>query len=541
MNVRTWLFPFLIVGVALGLAYFTRVESNTTTPRVEKPAKVPSAESTARTQGDEGRASCCSDVPNLRQTMLALATAGETDAKSGNDAPLFGGSPQRNMVNTVAKGVPTEWNVENGKNVLWSADMGNKCYGGPTIADGKVFVGTNNSAPRDPAIKGHKAVCMAFDEKTGKFLWQAVHDIPGTETFQQALSEGLCSTPCVVGKKLYYVTPGCEVVCADTATGKAHWKYDMMKELKVVPYHLSNCSPVVVGDHVMIVTGNGVADDGTFPSPEAPSFIAVHKETGKLVWKNNMPGKDVIEGQWSNPVVADYHGKTQVIFPGGDCTLYSLDPDTGRLLWKCNCDPTRPKGEDNKQITNYMVSTPVVVKDRLYVGLGVYPEHPMATRSSHMLCVDITKSGDVSVKSFDVSAVENKKSALVWAFGGLIEPRPKKGRPAFFGRTISTAAVHDGLVYIAEESGYLHCLDAKTGKRHWEYDFKSAVWGSAYWVDGKVYIGTEDGEVVVFEAGPTMKVLAKNDMGEPLHSTPVVANGVMYVAGKSKLYAIQAK
>ena len=102
----------------------------------------------------------------------------------------------------------------------------------------------------------------------------------------------------------------------------------------------------------------------------------------------------------------------------------------------------------------------------------------------------------------------------MWAFGGLIEPRPEKIRHARFGSTIGTAAVHDGLVYISEERGYLHCLDAKTGAHYWDHDFKAGVWSSPYYVDGKIYIGNDDGDVVIFEQGQIpKKVLATNDNG----------------------------
>src|SRR5262245_58692990 len=80
---------------------------------------------------------------------------------------------------------------------------------------------------------------------------------------------------------------------------------------------------------------------------------------------------------------------------------------------------------------------------------------------------------------------------------------PAPGRNAkqtfIFGRSMSTVAVHDGLCYAAELDGYLHCLDAKTGQKYWTYDTKRAMWGSPYWVDGKVYLGTEDGDLFVFK------------------------------------------
>ena len=87
----------------------------------------------------------------------------------------------------------------------------------------------------------------------------------------------------------------------------------------------------------------------------------------------------------------------------------------------------------------------------------------------------------------------------------------------------------------------MHCLDAKTGQKYWDFDFKAGVWGSPYYVDGKVYIGTEDGEIVIFKHGKTAEEIGRVYMDETVHSTPVVSGGVLYVATKSKLYAIGGK
>lgn len=491
-----------------------------------------------------------------------LAPRVDAGAKSAIDptapVPMFGGSPSRNMVNLVDKNPPVSWNAEKGKlkNIKWTAQLGNHAYGGPVVADGKVFVGTTNTSPRDPKITGRKAVLMAFDEKDGKYLWQIVHDFPNDDIFKDSQITGLVSTPVVEGKLLYYVTPACEIVCADTS-GIVQWTYDMMKELKVIPHHCGNCSPLIVGDLLMIVTSNGVNEDGKVASPKAPSFIAFNKKTRKVVWQSDLPGTKIIEGQWSNPALAVVNGKPQVIFPGGDNYLYAFEPETGKLIWKCNVNPSPAKKDEREKMTNYIISTPVVVGDRVYVGLGVYPEHHHPTRHSYIVCVDVTKTGDVSPVSLDAKDPANQKSALVWAFGGPINPPPKDGRQVYFGRTVATAAVHDGLLYITEEMGYLHCLDAKTGKRLWEHDFKESIVGSPYYVDGKVYVGNQGGDVIVFAHGKECKYyidgkrhdaspanyrkLPTATMEENGVSTPVVANGVLYIMTTSKLYAIAEK
>src|SRR5262249_25898500 len=156
----------------------------------------------------------------------------------------------RNMVNLVDKNPPTEGGVEKNKlvNVRWVQATGTRGYCPPVVAGGRVFVSTNNKQPRDKNVKGRKAVILVFGEKDGKLRYQIVHDMAPLPVDQQAIEDGMCSTPTVVGDRLYYVTPAAVVVCADVKDGKPVWSYDLMKELKVFPCIINSCSPLVVGD-----------------------------------------------------------------------------------------------------------------------------------------------------------------------------------------------------------------------------------------------------------------------------------------------------
>jgi outer membrane protein assembly factor BamB len=281
-------------------------------------------------------------------------------------------------------------------------------------------------------------------------------------------------------------------------------------------------------------------------SPKAPSFVAFNKKTGQPVWQDASPGKAILDGQWSNPAYGLAKGKPQVIFPGGDGWLYAFEPRTGKLIWKFDCNPKSARwAKRSVEKRNPIIGTPVVYDDKVYVATGLYPDHPAGNGPAYMWCVDMTKTGDVSselvvdAKADPVKSKPNPNSALVWKFGGPIQPRPETGREVILGQSISTCAIHDGLVYLAEHGGYLHCLDARTGKKYWEHDFKSTIWGSPLWVDGKVYIGDQDGDVFIFNAGKQLKVSEPIEMGESMESTPVVANGVLYVLTKTKLYAIK--
>jgi outer membrane protein assembly factor BamB len=490
----------------------------------------------------------------LLAALLASACSAEDKKAEGRSWPMLGGSPGRNLANTVEKGIPDTFSVAKGKqkNVKWVADLGTHSYGGPVVAGGKIFVGTNNDKPRDPGVKGDKGIMMCFRESDGEFLWQAVHD-KLSERYDPA-RHGVLSTPVVEGDRLYYVSNRCELICADTEgdpkTKKAKilWKLDMMGELGVEPNQASNCSPLIVGDLVFAVTSNGVDHDFKVSAPKAPSFVAVDKKTGKVAWKDNSPGDKIMDGQWSNPAAAEVNGVWQVIFPGGDGWLYSFEAKTGKLIWKFDCNPKNTKFQPGGHGTKgYLVATPVVHENKLYVAVGQQPDYCRGV--GHLWCIDITKTPKNKDKdlspvndNFDPKAEVNKDSGLVWHYGGAIEPKPKDGgREAVFEQTMSTVAVHDGLVYAAELSSVLHCLDAKTGKKYWDFDMLTDTWCSPYYVDGKVYIGANNANLFIFRHGKELKDPEKIDLLESVQMPPVAANGVLYVSNGAKLFAIAAK
>jgi outer membrane protein assembly factor BamB len=134
-------------------------------------------------------------------------------------------------------------------------------------------------------------------------------------------------------------------------------------------------------------------------------------------------------------------------------------------------------------------------------------------------------------------AVPNPNSAAVWHFDKLPGPPGKTVFENEMHRTIGTAAIKDGILYIADFSGLFHCLDAKTGQRYWVHDMFSESWGSPLVVEGKVYIGDADGDVTVFQVGKEKKILSEFNVGNAIYTSPVVANNVLYIANRSTLFA----
>lgn len=467
-------------------------------------------------------------------TFSAPAFSQPTSQPPTGAWPMWGGRPGRNAV-ADAQHIPHEFNLLNKRNIRWVARLGTYSYGGPVVADGRVYVGSNNGGELRPGITGDKGCVLCFDERTGSLLWQATHDKLASGAANDWPEQGVASTPYVDGERVYYVSNRCELVCADVRgfhdlendgpfreerysdrnDADFVWLLDMVGELGVFPHNLAACSPVGAGDLVFVCTANGVDEDHEKPpKPEAPSFIAVDKRTGRVIWKRSDPGTGILHGQWSSPAYGEVHARGQVIFGGGDGWCYAFEPLTGELLWKFDLNPKDSVWEVGGRGTrSSIVATPVFVGGTVYIATGDDPES--GTGPGHLYAIDATRKGDVT------------SSAAVWHVGG-----------KEFGRTLSSATVADGLLYAADLDGYLYCLDAQTGKQHWRYDMQAAVWGSPCVVDGKVLLGTTDGDLVVLAHDRTLRELARNELGAAIHTTPAVANGILYVVTQRNLIAI---
>ena len=536
------------------------------------------------------------------------------------DWPQWGGTSARNNV-PLAEGIPDEWEVGNfnyetgewdptgAKNIKWVARLGSQTYGNPVVADGRVFVGTNNSGgwlKRYPS-NVDLGCMLCFDLKTGEFLWQhSSEKLPSGRVHDWPL-QGICSASYVEGDRLWFVTSRGEVRCLDThgfhdeendgpftqeeelirdagheydmkLEADVVWVFNMMEELGISQHNMCSCSVTAAGDLLFVNTSNGVdVEHNYIPAPDAPSFLAMNKHTGKVLWTDNSPGKNILHGQWSSPTYGVLGGQPQVIFGGGDGWVYSFDPQgsadgKSKLLWRFDANPKESKWElMGKGTRNNIIATPVIYDGKVYVAVGQDPEHGEGV--GHLWCIDPTKRGDVSPQlAFNAKEPEtpiahkrvqavvpedgditrpNPNSAVVWHYDG--HDQDEDGELSFeetMHRSCGTVAIKDDVLYIADFSGLFHCLDAKSGKVNWTYDMLSAAWGSPLIVDGKVYIGDEDGEVAVFRHAADPQVAMKDDFGEmqPFHgshymgatvySTPIVADNVLYISSQSHLFAI---
>lgn len=460
-------------------------------------------------------------------TIASLSFVSASDPGTG-DWPMWGGTADRNMVSNM-KGLPTTWDVKTGANVKWIAQLGSQSYGNPVVARGMVFVGTNNEALKDPKQPGDRGVLMTFRESDGVFMWQATSEKLAAGRVNDWPFQGVCSSPLVEGDVLYYVSNRGEVVALDVdgfrdnendgvvkdekLTGQQDadlvWKLDMMEELGVSQHNMANSSPVAFGELIYVSTSNGQDESHVnVPSPKAPAIIALNKKTGKLVWEDNSVGDRILHGQWSTPTVARIGDTDQVIHGQGDGWVRGYEALTGKKLWEFDTNPKDSVWPKNR---NELIATPVVYDGLVYIANGQDPEHGEGV--GHLYAIDPTKRGDIT------------RSGLVWHYDKI-------------RRSISTPAIHEGLIYYPDFSGFLHCVDAKTGKPYWVHDMFAAIWGSPLVTDGRLYLGDEDGDVVVMATGKQAKVIAEMNLGSSVYSTAVPANGALFINSRNQLFAL---
>ena len=514
-------------------------------------------------------------------TAEALKLISELKVAKG-DWPQWAGSSLRNNVPDT-KNIPTSWDVTTGKNVRWSMPLGSETYGNPVIANGRVYVGTNNGAGYVKRYPSNidLGVLLSFDEKTGKFMWQHSSEKLPTGRVHDWPNQGICCSPLIDGDRLWYVTSRGEVVCLDTEgfhdgendgpfkteanenkdEADVIWSLNMMKQLGVSQHNMCSCSVTCAGNMLFVNTANGV-DEGHFnlPASGAPSFICVDRVSGSVLWTDSSPGENVLHGQWSSPAYAVLGGEAQVLFAGGDGWLYSFaaagENGKSKLLWKFDCNPKDSLYSLGGAATrNHLIGTPVIYDGLVYIGVGEDPEH--GEGGGHLWAIDPTKRGDVSptlvynskepnapikhkrlqalvVKDGDFQR-DNPNSAAVWHYVG---NNPEEFETTMH-RTCGTVAIKNGLLFVADFSGVFHCLDVKTGKSHWTYDMFAASWASPLIVEDRVYISDEDGDIAIFEVSKEINKIAELNMDSAVYTTPVAANETLFIANRNRVFAIQ--
>ena len=484
--------------------------------------------------------------------------------------------------------------------VKWKVRLGTTTWGNPTATGGRVLAGTTGPDRQGGAVKCFDAetgnllwqlICPARDfptplrpEKYEKYSpWDYLVAMPGQHGW------GICSSTSVDGDRAYALTQRGEVVCLDIhglangnqgpfldearykagdgqqpATLEATdadilWTYDLWTEVRTRPADTFSNAALIDGDILYISSCNGIerwpgwyGKPAAPPNPDAPNLIALDKRTGRLLATDTERiGHAMLHGQWSPPSLGEVNGKRLVFYGGGDGLCYAFEALGGvpqepvklRKVWSYDCNLPEYKGigvhnyslgdidvvrdgpgdkeaikrdvekhrdADGRLLAmSEIIGSPVFHNNRVYVAIGRDPRHGPGRGALH--CIDATGSGDIS------------QSGRIWCYDQI-------------DRTLSTPSVADGLVYAADLTGRIHCLDADTGRCLWTFDSGDETWGSTLVADGKVYLVTKK-SFHVLAAGREKKALSSVRLGADC--TPIAADGILYVLLRGMLYALQ--
>jgi outer membrane protein assembly factor BamB len=223
-----------------------------------------------------------------------------------------------------------------------------------------------------------------------------------------------------------------------------------------------------------------------------------------------------LHGQWSSPVAANVNGRIQVLFGGGDGWLRAYDAPTGRELWRFDANPKQARWLPRPGVLSRssIIASPVFAEGRVFIALGQDPSHGNGPSFIHALSPN--GQGDVTA------------TRRLWTSSDV-------------GRVVGTPRVQDGLLYIADLGGTIHCLDAATGAQVWTHETHGAIWGCLLLAGDRLYIGNVDGTMSVLRAGRHKELLAQMEMDAPLYSAPALVGDTLYLATSHRLYAIAAK
>jgi outer membrane protein assembly factor BamB len=456
----------------------------------------------------------------LAYLLLAAATFAAT-----NSSPAVwrgGGAPP---TDGMARGdAPLKWSAT--ENVAWKVEVPGKGNSSPVIWGDQIFVttaipkvavqqeaappppppgpppdggfkkggggfkkgkkGPGGGMPRGPAPVEHDFALMSYDRRDGKLLWKQVATTATPhESHHPRYGSFASNSPVTDGKRVYASFGSRGVYCYDLK-GKLVWKREAAVQMRMRGA-FGEGTPTVLEDDTLLLH---------YDHESEGVMVALDKGTGKEKWR--VERKEI--SNWSPPFVVSHQGRKQVVTAAPN-KVRSYDFKTGKLIWEC------------AGLGANTIPAPVHIDGIVIVMSGF--------RDPNLMAIKLGREGDLT-----------GTDSIVWSTtrGTSYTPSP---------------VLHDGKLYMLTDSGMLSCLDAKTGKAHYQqqrlpkpYNFKASPVG----VNGKLYLSSEDEDVIVVKMGESFEVLATNTLpGEMFVSSPAVSGGEIFLRSQKTLYCIRDK
>ena len=440
-----------------------------------------------------------------------VRTAGESSSLPSHADPSYGSWPSFRgpQASGVSEGqdLPDRWDGETGENILWRTPIPGLGHSSPIVWGQRIFVtsavSSDPNATFRPGLYGdgdasedrsrHRWMIYAIDKGNGKILWERVVHEDEPVDKRHIKSTYASSTPVTDGR-IVVAWFGSQGVYAYDVDGNFIWKVDLgrlnLGAYNIPTFEWGPASSPIIWNGLVILQVDTHAD----------SFIlALDAETGVTVWQTE---RDELPS-WGTPNVAITSAGPELVTNASNF-IRGYDPRTGEELWRLG---------GSSKIT---APTPIFSDDLFVIASGRAPERPI-------FVVRAGARGDLTL-----SGRNTRSEAIAWS-------RTRRGS------YMPTPLIYDGLLYILANNGIFDAYNLRTGDEVYRQRLEhlgSGFSASPVAADGKIYLSGEDGEMLVLEAGPEPRHIAKNSMGELLMATPALSDGVMYVRSSESLFAI---
>jgi outer membrane protein assembly factor BamB len=385
----------------------------------------------------------------------------------------------------MARGdAPLRWSDT--ERIAWKAPVPGRGFSSPVIWGDRIFLTTavpTSTAVSRGAIPEHRFLALAFDRKTGAKLWENVARVATPHESHHAQYGSFASNAPVTDGTHVFVFFGSRGLYCYTLDGKLVWQKDF-GPMRMFMGFGEGAWTALDGNKLFVVLDQ---EDSSF-------LVALEKTSGRELWRTPRQGNT----NWSGPYLTTANGRRQLIVSASR-EVVSYDPETGALLWRA-----RGLGQNT-------IPAPVAADGLVFVMSGF--------RNPNLMAIRLDREGDLT-----------NTDAIVW--------QNQRGNAY-----TASPVLYDGRLYVLTDSGMLSAFDAKTGKPFYQqvrlpkpYNFKASPVG----VNGKLYLASENEDVIVVKMGDTFEVLATNTLtDEQFIATPAVANGEIYLRGRNTLYAIR--
>jgi outer membrane protein assembly factor BamB len=393
------------------------------------------------------------------------------------DWPQFRGPDGQG--HAAAKNLPVAWSAQT--NIAWKQPIAGQGWSSPVVRGEQVFL--TAAVPVDGQAGDYSLRLMALDGATGKIVWdvevfaQSGMSSPGIHSKNSHASP----TPIIHGDRIYAHYGHQGTACYDLA-GKPIWK---SQEIKYPPVHGAGCSPIIVND-LLVFSADG-AKEG--------KVVALKCATGEVAWQSLRDISPPKKFAFCTPLAIDVGGKTQIVSPAAGM-VGGYDPATGEEIWRVEYDGYS------------VIPRPVFGHGLVFVSSSF--------DSPNVLAIRPDGRGNVT------------DSHVEW--------RLSRGAP----HSPSMVLVGDEL-FMVSDRGVATCVDAKTGKQHWQERLGGDFSASLLAGDGKVYFQSEEGVGIVIEAGKSFNELARNDVKERTLASYAVIDHDLLIRSDKHLYRVHER